>query len=275
MDAFEGKVAVVTGAASGIGAALARAFAAEGMRVVVADVDEPGAERVAAELRGRGAEATAVRVDVANADQVDELATATLERYGAVHLVCNNAGVGGGGPMTELDPAEWSHVLGVNLWGVIHGVRAFLPHLLAQDEGHVVNTASVAGLFAAPFMGPYSVSKFGVVALSETLFHELALAGSRVGVSVLCPSWVRTGIAAAVRRRRGAMPAGEGGTDMLSVLDAVIEAGMDPDEVAAQVVAAVRDGAFYVLTHPSTDPAVRRRMEAILARERPPFVMPE
>jgi len=275
MDSFEGKVAVVTGAASGIGLALARAFAAEGMRVVVADVDEPGAERVATELRAAGTDAVAVRVDVANRDQVDELATATLDRFGAVHVVCNNAGIGGGGPLAEFDADEWSHVLGVNLWGVLHGIRAFLPHLLAQDEGHVVNTASVAGLFAAPFMGPYNVSKFGVVAVSETLFHELSLAGSRVGVSVLCPSWVRTGIAEAVRRRRGTVAPADGGADVLSMLDAVIEAGMDPAEVAARVVAAVRDGTFYVITHDTSDAAIRKRMEAILARRSPPFVMPE
>lgn len=272
---LRGRVAVVTGAASGIGRAMAERFAAEGMRVVLADVERPALEAAVTGLRAAGAEVLAVPTDVADAGQVDALARATVDAFGAVHVVCNNAGVGGGGQLWEVPLDDWRWVLGVNLWGVVHGIRSFVPLLLDQGEGHVVNTASMAGLTSPPFMGPYNVAKHGVVTLSETLHAELAMRGSSVGVTVLCPGWVRTRIADSERNR----PAGTGdatgaavggppapGTDrevFRDVLRGFLAAGMDPSDVAAEVVDAVRTGRFYVLTHREWAEVVRRRAAAI------------
>jgi NAD(P)-dependent dehydrogenase (short-subunit alcohol dehydrogenase family) len=280
MDQLRGKVAVVTGAASGIGRALAEALAAEGARVVVADVDDAGLAVVADMLRAAGAEAVAVHCDVADVAQVDALRDAAVAAFGTVHVVCNNAGIGGGGGFAEMDLDVWRRVIEVDLWGVLHGMRAFLPLLVDQDEGHIVNTASVAGLFAAPFMGPYTIAKYGVVAASETAFNELAMTGSKVGVSVLCPSWVRTNIAKAIDDQAAAA----GGVDaepaaereaMVAMLRAAIEQGMDPADVAARVIDAIRTRCFYILTHETSAPAVRRRMEAIVGGADPPLLAPE
>ena len=202
MKTFRDRVAVVTGGASGIGRALAERFAADGMKVVLADVEEEPLAATAREMTAAGANVLAVRTDVAKAADVEALAERAWSAYGAVHVLCNNAGVGGGGLSWECSLAEWEWVLGVNLWGVIHGVRTFVPRMLAGgDEGHVVNTASVAGLSTAPGMGSYNVSKFGVVALSEVMHHELTLLGAKLRVSVLCPAWVNTRIADADRNR--------------------------------------------------------------------------
>ena len=184
MKELRGKVAVVTGAASGIGRALAGRFAAEGMKVVLADVEGPALAKAESELRAGGATVLAVAADVARAEAVDALAARTLEAFGGVHVLCNNAGVYASGLSWERPLADWEWVLGVNLWGVIHGVRAFVPIMLRQgSEAHIVNTASVAGLISGPFSAPYNVSKYGVVALSESLHYELALAG-RAGEGV-------------------------------------------------------------------------------------------
>jgi|688.fasta_scaffold01542_14 NAD(P)-dependent dehydrogenase (short-subunit alcohol dehydrogenase family) len=276
MEHLEGRVAVITGAASGIGAAMARRFGAAGMRLMLADIEPDTLGDFAAELRGEGRDVSTFVCDVSDAAAVDALATATMEAYEAVHLVCNNAGVGAGGPMADVPLAEWEWVLGVNLWGVIHGVRSFLPLLRLQDEAHIVNTASVAGLFSAPFMGPYNVSKFGVVTLSETLFHELRLSGDNVGVSVLCPAWVRTRIHESQRNR----PEAAGGTvevdgGVAGIMAGFINNGMDPDKVASDVLDAVVTNRFYILTHDDSDVAVRMRADAIVASEPPPFVMPQ
>ncbi|HVN50139.1 MAG TPA: SDR family NAD(P)-dependent oxidoreductase, partial [Acidimicrobiales bacterium] len=165
MDELHGKVAVVTGAASGIGRGLAQRFAAEGMRLALADIEAQPLEAVGRELRAGGTDVLTVVTDVSDGAQVDALGEAVVDRFGGVDLVCNNAGVGGGGMMRDLTTADWQWVLGVNLWGVIHGMRVFLPKLVAQGSGHIVNTASLAGLVAAPFMGPYNASKFAVVAI--------------------------------------------------------------------------------------------------------------
>ena len=192
-----GQVAVVTGAANGIGRALADAFAGEGLHLVLADLDDDGLERAATELGRRGTEVLALRTDVADAAAVDALACAAVERFGEVHVVCNNAGVGGWGALSWEQPAEvWDWVLRVNVMGVVHGVRAFTPLLLATGTGHIVNTASLAGLAVVPHLGPYSASKHAVVALSTALHHELVASGAAVGVSVLCPGFTRTGILA-------------------------------------------------------------------------------
>src|SRR5438270_2220448 len=182
MQDLKGKVAVVTGAASGIGNAMATRFAEEGMRVVLADIEEGPLADAEKRLGDGGATVLGVPTDVSKGDQVDALAARTFDAFGTAHVVCNNAGVATGGPMWTLTESDWAWVLGVNLWGAIHGVRAFVPRLVEQGEGHVVNTASMAGLTSAPMMGPYNVSKHGVVTISETLAAELALHGSPVKV---------------------------------------------------------------------------------------------
>jgi len=276
MEHLSGKVAVITGAASGIGLAMANRFGAAGMRLMIADIEADPLADAAAGLRAHGYDVSSNVCDVADASAVQALADATMEAYEGVHVVCNNAGVGTGGPMADVALAEWEWVLGVNLWGVIHGVRSFLPLMRAGGEGHIVNTASVAGLFSAPFMGPYNVSKFGVVTLSETLFHELKLSGDNIGVSVLCPAWVRTRIHESHRNRPesagGPSAADEGVQSMIGNL---IAGGIDPEAAAEDVLNAVVHNRFYVLTHDDSAAAVQARADAITNGEPPPFVMPQ
>ncbi|TML43535.1 MAG: SDR family NAD(P)-dependent oxidoreductase [Actinobacteria bacterium] len=270
------KVAVITGAASGIGRAVAERCAGAGMKVVLADVEESALVAAERAFKDAGADVLGVRTDVSRADDVEALAGRAVERFGAVHLVHNNAGVAAGGLMWELPLADWKWVLGVNLWGVIHGVRTFVPLMLAQgDEGHVVNTASLAGLTSTPFLGPYSVSKHGVVTLSETLLKELAMQGAKVKVSVLCPGLVRTRIGESGRNRPAQLEHER--DDDASAVDAMssgafqqlVEAGMDPAAVADQVLEAVRQERFWVLTHPELDQAIRSRADDILERRNP------
>ncbi len=275
MKDLQGKVAVVTGAASGLGRAMALAFAAEGMHVALADVDQANLARVAAEVRARGVRALARRVDVSQGEQVDELAQHTVAELGGAHLVCNNAGVSPLGAAWENTVADWQWTLGVNLWGVIHGVRAFAPLLLAQDEGHIVNTASVAGLISPPGMGAYNVSKHAVVALSESLYHDLAERKARVGISVLCPAYVPTAISDSERNRPAelANPARPTSAQLRAkeaMLRKAVQSGkISADEVAQAVVAAVRGERFYILTHPRIKPAIRARLEDILEERAP------
>ncbi len=249
MQDFHGKVAVVTGGASGIGNALARRFASEGARVVIGDVEEAALERAVADLRAGGAEVEGFVTDVTEPAQMQALADATVERFGGVHVFCNNAGVGGGGLSWEMPLSTWEWVIGVNMWGVIHGVRSFVPVLMQQDRAHIVNTASVAGLVAAPFMGPYNASKHAVVAISETLHHELAMVAPHVKVSVLCPGWVNTKIAESARNRPEHLREPVVGGDTANLLRDVIEKGMAPEDVAARVLEAVRNDEFWILTH--------------------------
>lgn len=264
-----GRVAVVTGAASGIGFGLSERFASEGMRVVMADIEEPALMEAAEVLMGRGGIVLPVPTDVSRPEQVDSLRDRALETFGAVHVLCNNAGVAGlGRPLWDVTPGEWGWVLGVNLWGVINGIRSFLPVLREQDGAHIVNTASVAGLVAG-LLGPYSVTKHGVVALSEALYFQLLQHGAGVGVSVLCPGWVKTRIVDSDRNR----PAELGPPAELEPTQAAVrevgrqrvESGIEPAEVAAHVVDAIRSGRFYVLTHPEMNDAIRRRAEEVLA----------
>ncbi|MEJ7583033.1 MAG: SDR family NAD(P)-dependent oxidoreductase [Acidimicrobiales bacterium] len=272
MESVQGKVAVVTGAASGIGRAMAAVFAAAGMKVVLADIEKPALDDAVAALVATGAEAVGVPTDVADADQVDSLRDATVAAFGTAHVVCNNAGVGSGGKLWEQDLDDLRWVMGVNLWGVIHGIRSFTPLMVAQGEGHVVNTASMAGLTSPPMMGIYNITKHAVVTLSETMFAELQMEQTGVGVSVLCPGWVNTRINEADRNRPGgavepvAVP---GRPDMRRVLGAFLASGLAPEVVAEQVLDAVLTGRFYILTHPEWNAMISRRVEAIVTDQSP------
>jgi NAD(P)-dependent dehydrogenase (short-subunit alcohol dehydrogenase family) len=262
MNDLDGKVAVITGAASGIGRALADACADMGMRLVLADIEEGPLVDARDELEGRAARVIARNTDVADGAQVDALRDAALAAFGAVHLVVNNAGVGTSGPVWTFDESVWRWVLGVNLWGVIHGVRAFVPLLVAQGEGHVVNTASMQGLSPTAGAGPYAVSKHAVVALSELLLRDLRAADSPVGVSVLCPGPVRTRIYDSERNRPDDVDVSRARSPerVKAFLDAK---GIAPETVAAQVLDAVRTDQFYVLTDSSRVQDVVDRASAI------------
>jgi len=254
MERFEGRTAVVTGGASGIGRGMAEAFAREGMKIVIADVEEEALAKATGEMKAAGIDVTGVRCDVSDPASVDALAQSALEATGAVHVLCNNAGVAGAvGPTWERPLDDWNWVMGVNLRGVLHGVRSFVPIMIEQgDEGHIVNTASMAGLI--PGGGTYGVSKSACVALSESLFAELGGAAPKIGVSVLCPGWVRTRINESERNRPEApreTPGDE--TPMIEAMRALvgkaIEDGLDPVRVGEIVVDAIRTRRFYILTH--------------------------
>lgn len=265
-----GRVAVVTGAASGIGLGLCQRFAAEGMSVVMADIEEPTLSEAAAKLASLGVGVLPVRTDVSSAEQVDALRDEAVKAFGAVHVVCNNAGVGGPhGPLWEVPAGDWEWVLRVNLGGVINGVRAFVPLLAQQDAGHIVNTASVFGVFAGA-LGPYGISKHAIVALSETLYFQLSAQAPNVGVSVLCPGAVRTRFGSSARNRpawAGPVPEPTAAEKASSEqFDRLLEtAGADPAEVAAAVVDGIRASRFYILTSANRNEAIRRRGEEIIA----------
>jgi NAD(P)-dependent dehydrogenase (short-subunit alcohol dehydrogenase family) len=276
MRELEGRVAVITGGASGIGLAVARSFAAERMRVVIGDVEQPALETAVAALRDGGADVIGVPTDVSDQDQVEELACTAQREFGAIHIACNNAGVGAGGLSWDTPLETWQWVLGVNLWGVIHGIRSFVPRIIEQDAGHVVNTASVAGLVAAPFMGPYNASKHAVVALSETLHHELALLAPHVKVSVLCPAWVNTHINESERNRPAhlAVDTNEDQSVMRAALGDLLANGLQPYAVAQRVLDAVVTERFWVLTHDDEDAwmeAVHGRARSITEGTNPTF----
>lgn len=281
MHTFQDRAAVITGAASGIGRGLARRCGQEGMKVVLADIDVAALAETETELRALGVPVLAVATDVSQARDVEHLAQQTLDTYGAIHLLCNNAGVGVVRSVWESTLADWEWVLGVNLWGVIHGLRVFVPLLLNQaSEGHIVNTASIAGLIVGPgSSSTYNVSKHGVVALSETLYYELAQRGAKVKVSVLCPSWVNTRIFDAEDHRPRALHNDPGILTDDPAAEAVIAAGrqaaqqgMSPDQVAAIVFEAIMHEQFYIFTHPETKEWVRIYVEHMLAEGNPPHV---
>ena len=273
MKELKGKVAAVTGAASGLGRSMALAFAAEGMDLALADVDEVNLSSVQDEVLAKGVRAITLKVDVSNAQQLEIFRDQTLTRLGGVHVVCNNAGVSPLGAVWENSPADWQWILGVNLWGVIHGVRAFTPHLIKQDEGHIVNTASVAGLISPPGSGAYNVTKHGVVALSESLYHDLRERNSKVGVSVLCPAYVPTGIVDSERNRPKDLPISTKSEATLAreamLRKAVTSGKISADQVAQAVLAAIRDERFYILTHPRIKGAIQARMEDVLNERAP------
>ncbi len=279
MKEFRGKVAVITGAASGFGREFALLGAKLGMKLVLADVQKEALDATAAELASGGAEVLAQTCDVRKGEQVEALAQAAMQRFGAIHLVFNNAGVGAGGLVWESTQADWEWVLGVNLWGVIHGVRVFTPLMLAcakadpEYEGHIVNTASMAGMLAPPTMGVYNVSKHAVVALSEPLYHDLMLVEAPIGASVLCPYFVPTGISQSERVRpgdvQGAAPTRSQQVSQATLEKAVSSGKVTAAEVAERTFDAIRAGQFYIYSHPQALGNVQRRMEDIVSGRNP------
>jgi NAD(P)-dependent dehydrogenase (short-subunit alcohol dehydrogenase family) len=256
---LRGRTAVVTGGASGIGRALIQRFAREGANIVVADLDEAGMATVAGEAQALGVKALAVRTDVADLAQVEALAARAFEAFGAVHVLCNNAGVAMWGGLESATHRDWQWVLGVNLWGVIHGVEAFVPRMIARGEpGHIVNTASMAGLIASKGLGVYNTSKYAVVGLSETLAKDLK--PYRIGVSVLCPLGVQTRIRESERNR----PAGlRNERDERAAPVELIGRALAPETVADMVLAAIHANELYVITHDESLDPLRRRFERI------------
>jgi NAD(P)-dependent dehydrogenase (short-subunit alcohol dehydrogenase family) len=273
MKELKGKVAAVTGAASGLGRSMALAFAAEGMDVALGDVDQANLGPVEEAVQEKGVRAITVGVDVSSAEQVEAFRDQALTRLGGIHVVCNNAGVSPLGAVWEATLADWQWALGVNLWGVIHGVRAFTPYLIEQNEGHIVNTASVSGLITPPASGAYNVTKHAVVALSETLHHDLRERNSAVGVSVLCPAYVPTGIADSERSRPKEFGVAQKSPQTLAreaMLRKAVKSGkISADQVAQQVVAAIKTERFYILTHSRIKSAIEARMEDILKENAP------
>jgi NAD(P)-dependent dehydrogenase (short-subunit alcohol dehydrogenase family) len=251
MKLERGQVAVVTGASSGIGLAMAHRFAQAGMNIVLADVDEPGLAAAAASIEALGVETLTRRTDVRHAEELDALAAATIERFGSVHVLCNNAGVASFGDSWGGPIESWKWVLDVNMYGVIHGIRAFLPHMVFTG-GHIVNTASIAGLFPG-FSGPYDASKHAVVAITEGLYHQMQMIGGLVGVSCLCPGWVRTGIAQAERNwpaDMGELPAASIPAEMSrGYLERAIDEGTTPASVADMVAESIEESRFWVFPH--------------------------
>ena len=278
MEHFEGGTAVVTGGASGLGLAMAHRFAEAGMNVVLADIEAEPLAMAEASVAAKGVKVMPVRTDVANPEEIEALATKTYERFGKVNILCNNAGIGGSpGNVWELSQKDWEWVIDVDLWSVINGVRSFVPRMIASgEEGHVINTASVAGLVSGAVGGPYTVAKFGVVALSEQLYFELGRAGHKVGVSVLCPGFVNTNIFDSGRNRQAAYgesdltptPEGEQRRAMLNAMRGQM---MQPGEIAELVFEAVRTRNLYIVPTGSEalESAVRTRLENVVERRNP------
>ena len=272
MQDVAGKVAVITGAASGIGLGMAESFAAAGMKVVLSDVEEEALRKATEALRGGGADVHALVIDVSKAEQVQALADESLKKYGAVHVLCNNAGIGiPSGPSWETTLDDWRWTIDVNLMGVIHGVRSFVPIMLEQgSESHIVNTASIAGLVAGGDLASYAVTKFGVVALSEHLCMELEGAGAKTKVSVLCPGFVATKIMDSERNRpadrqdASSMPTDPQSEVFYEWFRGQVEKGLDPRTVGDQVLSAIREERFYILTHPDWNYMIEHRMRGIL-----------
>ena len=277
MKDFRDKVAVITGAASGIGRGLAERSAQEGMKVVLADVEEEALLRTAEEMKSAGATVLALPTDVSRYDDVKALAEKTLDASGGVHLLCNNAGVTVGGSIWESTLADWTWVIGVNLWGVIHGIHAFVPIMLEQDtECHIVNTASMAALMSYPGRGIYRATKHAVLSITETLYHELSGSTDKIKVSLLCAGAVRTGILDSDRNRpaellndpedKEASPVDHA---MEEILRQSLEAGISPQEAADHVFRGIKEGKLYIITHPQFKPMIQVWMDDFINERNP------
>ncbi len=275
MDALRGKVAVITGAASGLGRALAHRFGKEGMRLVLADIDEPGLNEVGSVLDDRGVEVQTLQTDVSKQSQVEGLADLAYERFGQVNLLCNNAGVAVVGSAWECTSADWAWAIGVNLWSVVHGLRAFVPRMLEGGApGHIVNTASAAGILAPPLSSPYVATKHAVMGLTETLYHDLALRRSSIGVSVLAPGFVRTGIAGSESSRPDDLKNPVASSDPMAAevedfYSQAVAGGIEPEVVADAVHDAITEERYYVFTHPGMALAYRDRFERLIEGKNP------
>jgi len=280
MQSFAEKTAVITGAGSGLGREFALLGAKLGMRLVLADVQQDALKQTEASAIALGADVLSQVCDVRNGDQVESLAQRAVQRFGSIHLVFNNAGVGAGGLIWESTQHDWEWVLGVNVWGVVHGVRVFTPIMLASEkadptfQGHIVNTASMAGLLTPPAMGVYNVSKHAVVALTETLYHDLSLIESGLGVSVLCPYFVPTGISQSENVRPSDTKPAEPATRSQQLSQAMLEKAVTAGKVSAAEVAqmtfdAIRARQFYIYSHPQALGNVDRRMQDILHARNP------
>jgi len=280
MKQLKDRVAVVTGAASGIGLALVERFAAEGMKVVMADIEKTALANAADGLRRIGATVWPTEVDVARPEHVERLAAETFKKFGAAHVLCNNAGVAVLGAVHEHTLADWQWVLNVNLWGVIHGVRAFVPRMLAGgDEGHIVNTASMAGLTTAPFMSVYDVTKHAVVALSESMYKEFAVTGAPLGVSVVCPGLINTNIMQSARNRpEGLAETGKQGPMAQAFgqgLAQRLATGYPPSEVADQVVRGIFESRFYIVpAQPEVKSRIAVRAQDLIDLRNPTLGLP-
>jgi len=283
MKDFQGKVAVVTGAASGIGYGLAERCAREGMKVVLADIEESPLAEAERNIKGTGADVLAVKTDVSKAADVEALAKKTLETFGAVHLLFNNAGVSGGTNLLSTTLHDWEWTLGVNLWGVIYGVHYFLPIMVKQDEEcRIVNTASVAGLMSGMDNGPYAVSKHGVVTLSETLYREMEQASSKVSVSVICPGIINTNIIDSERNRPAGLknppnPAKDLNSpqaqQVLETIKRIFANGMLPEKVAGIVFDAIKENKFYILPNAETfKDSIHARLDDVRQERNPTSV---
>jgi NAD(P)-dependent dehydrogenase (short-subunit alcohol dehydrogenase family) len=262
-----GRVAVITGGASGIGRGIARAFAGEGMKLMIADLDDAMMAATAAELSGRGVEVATMRCDVSKLEDVEALAAATVERFGAVHVLCNNAGIGIPTPTANIRLEDWRWIIDVDLWGPIYGVKVFLPLMEEQGEGHINTTASMAGLVAAGYMAAYNVAKHGAVALMATLERDLRGRKSPVHASVLCPGPINTDISrhSVDYRPSKAKPKSDSAADGRAAanVQSILDTGMDPDEVGRLVLDGVQRDTFWMLTHPHWTKALARQLDAM------------
>jgi len=279
MQQLEGRVALVTGAASGIGFALARRCAEEGMKVVLSDVEEAKTVESAGLLEAQGHQVLAVPCDVRVQASVDDLRDAALKEFGTIHVVCNNAGVFAGGVSWEAPLKDYEWLINVNLWGVIHGIRSFTPLMLERgEEGHIINTASMAAVTSMPFTGVYYMTKHAVLSMSETLYHELTLMGAKVGASVLCPELIATQIDQSDRNRPDALRSeGEAPTQHEVVMHAIhegVKTGVPPEKIADRVVAAIRENRFYILADDAWRKTCEVRLEDIRLRRNPTFAPP-
>ncbi len=280
MREFKDKVAVITGAASGIGLGLAHHCVLEGMKVVLADIDESELERAENKLRGAGGNVLAVRTDVSDADDVETLARKSIGQYEAVHLLFNNAGVEVRGAVWEQTLADWKWIINVNLWGVIHGIRTFVPIMMKQNtECHIVNTGSGGAFISGPTVGSYRATKSAVITLSEVLYHELKLHNTQIGVSILYPGFVRSRLIYSEQRRPEAYRNSEGERelpgyelDMIKMFEEMNRDGMDPEHFAGLVFDGIKENKFYINTHPEYDAAIQMRLDDIAQQRNPSTV---